>query len=175
MFRHQLRQVPGLNTTSTADISFMLLIFFLVTTSMDVDKGLSRRLPPPNQRPQTEETNVDKRHLMTLEITANNRLLINRHPAQITEIRQMALHFIQSQGRKHLFSISADPNSGYDIYFQMQNELAAAYHMARNEYALRRFGRRYSLCSHQQRETIKALCPQRIAENYDRGKEGGDQ
>ncbi|WP_273178330.1 ExbD/TolR family protein, partial [Hoylesella pleuritidis] len=74
MFRHRPRRVPRLNTTSTADISFMLLIFFLVTTSMDVDKGLSRQLPPPDLHPQTEETNVEKHNLMTLEITADNRL-----------------------------------------------------------------------------------------------------
>ena len=175
MFRHRPRRVPRLNTTSTADISFMLLIFFLVTTSMDVDKGLSRQLPPPDLRPQTEETNVEKHNLMTLEITADNRLYIDQHPVRIADLRQTALHFIQSRGKQHLFSISIDPNSGYDTYFQMQNELVAAYNIARNEWALRKFGRRYSLCSQQQREAVKALCPQRIAENYDAKREGGDR
>ena len=75
--------VPGLNTTSTADISFMLLIFFLVTTSMDVDKGLSRQLPPPELKKESEQTNVSKSNLMTLQITSDNRLLVDDQPADI--------------------------------------------------------------------------------------------
>ena len=54
MFERRRKKVPGLNTTSTADISFMLLIFFLVTSSMDTDKGLPRQLPPPQQEQQKE-------------------------------------------------------------------------------------------------------------------------
>lgn len=58
--RNKRRLVPSLNTTSTADISFMLLIFFLVTTSMDLDKGLRRVLPPVDNQQQQQETNIDK-------------------------------------------------------------------------------------------------------------------
>ena len=62
--RNKRRLVPSLNTTSTADISFMLLIFFLVTTSMDLDKGLRRVLPPVDNQQQQQETNIDKDKLM---------------------------------------------------------------------------------------------------------------
>ena len=85
MFGRRRRTLPQLNTTSTADISFMLLIFFLVTTSMDVDKGLSRRLPPP-EKPREEETAVNKRDLMKLVITADNQLLIDDKPCEIKEL-----------------------------------------------------------------------------------------
>lgn len=65
--RRNKRQVPGVNTASTADISFMLLIFFLVTTSMDVDKGLFRLLPSPEPQKQLKtETIVDKKTLLSL-------------------------------------------------------------------------------------------------------------
>ena len=58
MFRRRKRDIPGLNTTSTADISFMLLIFFLVTSSMDTDKGLPRQLPPPDDSTRQEEVEI---------------------------------------------------------------------------------------------------------------------
>ena len=63
IFRRKRREVPGLNTTSTADISFMLLVFFLVTTSMDVDKGMNRQLPPKQDEKQ-EMMDVDRSKVM---------------------------------------------------------------------------------------------------------------
>ena len=74
--KHKL-EMPELNTTSTADISFMLLIFFLVTTSMDQDKGLSRQLPPLEDEQQVEVMDVDKRNLLALKVTDHNELLGN--------------------------------------------------------------------------------------------------
>lgn len=76
MFGHKKRFIPELNTTSTADISFMLLIFFLVTSSMDVDKGLTRQLPPFTKQEQQESV-VSKKNLMKITITADNRTLID--------------------------------------------------------------------------------------------------
>ena len=61
--------MPGLNTTATADISFMMLIFFLVTTSMDSDKGLGRMMPPYEPDRQDEQKDVDKDKVMTLHLT----------------------------------------------------------------------------------------------------------
>ena len=59
-FRRRRHEVPGLNTTSTADISFMLLIFFLVTTSMDIEKGIVRQMPPADNQQEQVETHVEK-------------------------------------------------------------------------------------------------------------------
>lgn len=74
LIRRKQRETPGLNTTSTADISFMLLIFFLVTTSMDVDKGLLRQLPSPDPQKKEQQTVVDKANLMALRLTAGDTL-----------------------------------------------------------------------------------------------------
>ena len=70
MFRRRKREVPGLNTTSTADISFMLLIFFLVTTNMDVDKGLIRQLPP-DRKNDNQESFVSKGTILDLSLIHN--------------------------------------------------------------------------------------------------------
>ncbi|HEY9551544.1 MAG TPA: biopolymer transporter ExbD, partial [Prevotella sp.] len=74
MIKKRRRQVPGLNTTSTADISFMLLIFFLVTTSMDVDKGLLRQLPPAQNNQEQQVSEVEKSTLMAIKITPANEI-----------------------------------------------------------------------------------------------------
>ena len=70
MFSRPKRRVPGLNTTSTADISFMLLIFFLVTSSMDSDKGLARQLPPPQNEQVEQELKVKERNVLKITLTA---------------------------------------------------------------------------------------------------------
>ena len=67
MFKHRSHKIPALNTTSTADISFMLLIFFLVTTSMDRDQGLMRQLPPLEDDKQEQLTDVSKDNVMMLQ------------------------------------------------------------------------------------------------------------
>ena len=81
MFGHRRHsQVPSLNTTSTADISFMLLVFFLVTSSMDSDKGLRRQLPPP---PQEEQQAVDilQEDIMTVVLSADGQLTWTATPS----------------------------------------------------------------------------------------------
>ena len=78
MFERRKKQtVPALNTTSTADISFMLLIFFLMTSSMDTDKGLARQLPPPEESQVEQELLVKERNVLNLQLDASGALTIN--------------------------------------------------------------------------------------------------
>lgn len=95
-----------LNTTSTSDISFMLLIFFLVTTSMDSDKGLGRQLPPPEPDRQEEVTDVDRKLIMTLHLMAGGRLTANEKPAECdATLRKELRHFIIEKGRRHIIEL----------------------------------------------------------------------
>ena len=86
MFARRRRTVPQLNATSTADISFMLLIFFLVTTSMDLDKGLTRKLPPVEKNKQ-EESIVNKDNIIKVFITGNNKILVDDAPCTLDELK----------------------------------------------------------------------------------------
>lgn len=71
------KKVPGLNSSSMADISFLLLIFFLVTSSMDTDTGLARRLPPPPQDEQNlQEMEVQRRNLMVVLVNSQNQTMV---------------------------------------------------------------------------------------------------
>lgn len=160
--------VPELNTTSTADISFMLLIFFLVTTNMDVDKGLTRLLPPADTKAQ-QESYVPKGTMLTLQITADGRLLADGEALPMNRVRQRAEAFVGRVGKRHLIKVDVSPEASYDAYFQLQNELVAAYRNLRNQTARRLYHRDYERLSPSQRDRVKAECPQRIAEQYNAG------
>ena len=167
LIRRKQRETPGLNTTSTADISFMLLIFFLVTTSMDVDKGLLRQLPSPEpQKKEQQQTVVDKANLMALRLTAGDTLLVNDKPMKVSLLKEETIRFVHRLGKKHLISIESDRDADYNLYFQMQNQLMEAYSQLRNETAQKKYHRDYALLNNDQKEQVRNLCPQRITESY---------
>ena len=156
--RRNKRQVPGVNTASTADISFMLLIFFLVTTSMDVDKGLFRLLPSPEPQKQLKtETIVDKNTLMALHVTADHRLLLNDKPIKVSRLKGEIIQFVNRLGNRHLISIESDRDADYNLYFQMQNQLMEAYDQLRNEAAQKKYHRNYALLTNEQKEEIRKI------------------
>lgn len=176
LIRRKRHETPGLNTTSTADISFMLLIFFLVTTSMDVDKGLLRQLPSPEpQKKEQQQTVVDKANLMALRLTAGDTLLVNGKPMQVSQLKEETIRFVHRLGKKHLISIESDRDADYNLYFQMQNQLMEAYSQLRNETAQKKYHRDYALLNNDQKEQVRNICPQRITESYANAMTHADQ
>ncbi|MBR1388000.1 MAG: biopolymer transporter ExbD [Prevotella sp.] len=131
MFRRRHReQIPELNTSSTADISFMLLIFFLVTSSMDTDKGLLRQLPPPPQE-ETPPTDINQEHILSITLDANDQLACDGvllTPAQLTE---QVVSFVANDPQEHVLSIQTDRQTTYEAYYRMQNAIVAAYNRLR--------------------------------------------
>lgn len=175
LIRRKQRETPGLNTTSTADISFMLLIFFLVTTSMDVDKGLLRQLPSPEPQKKEQQTVVDKANLMALRLTAGDTLLVNDKPMKVSQLKEETIRFVHRLGKKHLISIESDRDADYNLYFQMQNQLMEAYSQLRNETAQKKYHRDYALLNNDQKEQVRNICPQRITESYANAMNQADQ
>jgi len=176
LIRRKQHETPGLNTTSTADISFMLLIFFLVTTSMDVDKGLLRQLPSPEpQKKEQQQTVVDKANLMALRLTAGDTLLVNGKPMKVSQLKEETIRFVHRLGKKHLISIESDRDADYNLYFQMQNQLMEAYSQLRNETAQKKYHRNYALLNNDQKEQVRNICPQRITESYANAMTHADQ
>ena len=91
------RKTPGINGSSSADIAFMLLIFFLITTSMDTDKGLARRLPPPVPKDQKKnDVDVNKRNLVVVLINSSNQILFNGEPTDIKQLKDKVKEFIDN-------------------------------------------------------------------------------
>ena len=195
------KKMPGLNTTSTADISFMLLIFFLITTSMDTDKGLARRLPKPPEPDQEDATmDIKSRNILFVRINAQGQLWIkdemNSGFGEIKELRQRAKDFVKNEQNlskwpekhvkniellgncyvtdKHVISVQTDRGTPYDMYFQVQNELVAAYNELRNEVSKEKFGRPFENLTPEEKAAIRQYYPQNISEAEPK-KYGGEQ
>ena len=165
--RRRKKDVPGLNTTSTADISFMLLVFFLVTTSMYVDKGFIRQLPPKDKEKQEQkEVHVEKENIMAIKLDETGQLFVNDSVCQQKDLKKLMQEFIASRGKEHLITIDADPACQYESYFSVQNSLVGAYSSVREGIANKLYGRSMSKLTAIDREAVLEKCPQRIAENY---------
>lgn len=94
------RQVGEINASSQADIAFLLLIFFLVTTSMDVDQGLFRQLPPPTQEEQENTEKINERNIFIVLINKDNQLAIEAEPADINELTDRTIEFLTNPRNK---------------------------------------------------------------------------
>lgn len=167
LIKRRKHSVPSLNTTSTADISFMLLTFFLVTSSMDVDKGLVRQLPPLDKDEQTDEAkDVSKENTLAFSITAQNEVMLNDKPVAVADIRRRIVDFVRMRGAQHLILVDANPASDYNTYFTLENEIVAAYAEVRNAEAKRRYHRDYAGCTDEQRKKVRDIYPQHLSETY---------
>lgn len=163
-FRRRHREVPELNTTSTADISFMLLVFFLVTSSMDTDKGLGRTLTPMDEQRQ-ELRDINRSNVLQIAIDSNDKLFCEQQPVTPTELQQQVESFVASrQSNQYVIAVETDPHSSYDAYFEMQNVIIAAYNHLRDQMAQKRYGHPFSQCNNEERNAIRQRYPQRISE-----------
>ena len=127
MFIRRRRDVPEINTTSTADISFMLLVFFLVTSSMDTDKGLARKLSPLDEQRQ-EQRDVNRSNVLQIRIDKDDRVFCDEQEVTPQELQQQVESFVRSRmDNNYVVAVETDRHSSYDAYFEMQNAVVAAY------------------------------------------------
>ena len=167
------RKAPSINSSSSADLAFTLLIFFLVVTSMDTDEGLTRLLP----RWTEEQTNQDikKRNILNVLVNANNDLMIGDDFGKVEDLCEKAKNFIKAEGefagergpeyiqanpekypelvqyfgadtktpKNHVISLQSDYGTSYEMYIKVQNELVAADNQLREELSQSKFGKPY--------------------------------
>ncbi|MBQ7419197.1 MAG: biopolymer transporter ExbD [Prevotella sp.] len=162
--RRRHREVPELNTTSTADISFMLLVFFLVTSSMDTDKGLPRQLPPLDNEPQ-KEVDISRSNVMQIRLDSRDSLWIDEQQVSMTTLRQQVVSFVASRQTDHyVVGVQTDRKTSYEAYFQMQNTIVEAFHDLREKMARTRYGHSFSQCTEEERNVIISRYPLRVSE-----------
>jgi biopolymer transport protein ExbD len=167
------RGLPEINAGSMADIAFLLLIFFLVTTTMDIDTGIARKLPPIPEEEQEPPPESRKKNIYEVLINSNNQLLVEGELAEISQLKDGAKKFINNNGadpassespHKAIISLQNDRGTEYVTYIRVQNELVAAYNELRNSASLNKFGERFSDLNKIQQKEIKKMYPQKISE-----------
>jgi len=177
------RGLPQINAGSMADIAFLLLIFFLVTTTMDQDTGIARKLPPMPEEEQEKPPEIKAKNIYVVLINANNELLVEGEWTQISDLKDGAKKFINNNGndpassdspQKAIISLQNDRGTQYVTYIRVQNELAAAYNELRNEAALNKYGETYTNLNKTQQKEIKKMYPQKISEAEPKNI-GGDE
>ncbi len=177
--------MPEVPAASLADIAFMLLIFFLVTTTMDVDSGLERRLPQWVDQPLDEEVDVKERNIFVVLVNRNNDLLVENEWTNISELREKAKEFMANPAdseslpekepkeipffgevmvTKGVISLSNDLDTKYGTYIAVQNELVAAINELRDELAKSKFQKSYNDLEKEQQDAIRDIYPSRISE-----------
>ena len=150
------RKTPGINGSSSADIAFMLLIFFLITTSMDTDKGLARRLPPPVPKDQKKnDVDVNKRNLVVVLINSSK-------PEKVEE--DVPFFGKVMTAKKHVISLQNDRGTEYQAYISVQNELAKAYNELRDDISRKKFGKLFADLDEDQQKAVQQIYPQKISE-----------
>jgi len=179
------RAISEINAGSMADIAFLLLIFFLVTTTMDIDTGISRRLPPPPEE-DVDIPDVKERNIFKVLVNRNDQLLVRDKPGDIRMLRSDAKDFLSIHidneaypqvkeeevpllGKmyisKGIISLKNDRGTSYDMYIQVQNELAAAVNELRDELSMKRFGVKFSdIVNPDRQEAIQKAIPVSISE-----------
>lgn len=179
------RKTPEVPATSLADIAFMLLIFFLVTTTMDVDSGLERRLPQWVEEQLDEEIDVKERNVFVVLVNKNNDLLVENEWTDIKDLREKAKEFMANPAddaslpekdpkevpffgevmvTKGVISLSNDLDTKYGTYIAVQNELVAAINELRDELARSKFQKPYSELEKDKQDAIRTIYPSRISE-----------
>jgi hypothetical protein len=161
------RASPEVNAGSMADIAFLLLIFFLVTTTIEKDKGIARQLPPIE--PPTEEPPLIKqKNLFIVNVNKSDQLLVEEELMELKNLRQAAIDFLDNGGapagspeycsyckgdrdpsssdnpEKAVISVQNDRLTSYKMYISVQNELVAAYNYLRNRESERLYGWKFT-------------------------------
>lgn len=159
------RGTPEVNAGSMADIAFLLLIFFLVTTSIESDKGMTRKLPPKDDQQETEAIHKE-RNIFIVIINKDGELFVDDEEMDISNLQQAALDFIDNGGgagsngcsycqgpqetqssenpRKAVVSLQYDRQTKYGKYIAVQNEVMAAYNHLRNRVSNSEYGQNFS-------------------------------
>ena len=167
------RLTNEINAGSMADIAFLLLIFFLVTTTIDVDKGITVKLPPWSED-DPDITKLNKRNVYSVLVNAQNQLLVRGQPMDVRELRANAKEFIWNPTKredlaekptKAIISLKNDRGTKYGTYLEIYNELKGAYNELWNEECMRQYNVTFSEdLPIEMRKTIKGKIPMVLSE-----------
>ena len=188
------RKVQEINAGSMADIAFLLLIFFLVATTMNVDTGLARMLPPlPPENQKTEDIKVKQRNILLVLVNGAGQIMAGTQGHQelidLRELKDKTKEFILNpydldelpekedteielpDGGKWVYPVSmgvvslqTTRDTNYQAYIMVQNELTRAFNEVRDDVAMRKFGAKFADLNDEQRSAVVKAVPNKISE-----------
>jgi biopolymer transport protein ExbD len=178
------RPVPEINAGSMADIAFLLLIFFLVTTTMDSDLGIARLLPPITED-QPKPVDFNKRNVFIININYRNELQVGGDVMQIGQLKDAVKEFILNPNdnlnlsskkkvdvdyfgnvevSRGVISLTNDLGTSYKTYVEVQNEVTQAINDLRDKLSKEKFGKEYDKLTESQQDAVKEIYPMAISE-----------
>ncbi len=180
------RPAQQLPSSSLADIAFMVLIFFLLVSTMDQEMGLQRLLPPmPDPNQKTDDVQIKRRNIMVVKINDADRLLAGGVPMDVSMLKEKAKEFllnpmndenlaekedkvIEGFGSypisKGVISLQNTRGTSYNAYLKVQNELVKAVNEIRDEFSLANFGKVYLKLDEDKQRIVRDAIPQKISE-----------
>jgi len=180
------RKTPGLNTGAMSDISFLLLTFFLLTSSINTEQGIPRKLPPPKtEDAQDKKVDINKRNVLNVLVNFRDEISVNGDVIMITDLKAKAKEFFANPSNdpslpekvnkpidgigdfpvsKGVVSLTNDQGTSYNMYVQVQNELQRAVNELRDETALQYFGKKFAVLDSASQRAVSSAIPMSISE-----------
>lgn len=180
------KKVPELNSASSADIAFLLLSYFLMTTTMNQDSGLQRRLPPmPAKDQEVQDQKVNRRNIIIVKINSQDRLFAGNEPIEVSRLKDKIKEFLlnpnddpklpekemkdiegfgQYPVSKGVISLQNDRGTSYQAYIAVQNEIVRAINEIREDFCRANYGKAYENLTEEQQEIVREAVPQLISE-----------
>lgn len=166
------REQKPINAGSMADIAFLLLIFFLVATTMENDQGIMVTLPPISQD-STPPKPAPKSEVLEILVNGSDELLVEGKRMDIGDLSSEVVKHLNNMGSlkgysssptKAIVSLQNHSTTSYKTYIQVYNEIRAGYRIVRDESAMKKYGRVYKNLNDEDRKVIKGLYPLRLSE-----------
>jgi biopolymer transport protein ExbD len=181
------KKTPEINGGSMADISFLMLIFFLMVSTMDSEQGLSRRLPPmPDKNAKVEDIKVNRRNILEVKINSRDAVFAgSEYISDVSQLDQIVIDFLTNPTNNEklsakkdkeiegfgtypvsegVISLRNDRSTHYEIYLEVQNALVRAINTIRDDFATRHFGKKYAALDEDQQKIVRTAIPQNISE-----------
>ena len=184
------RKTPDINASSQADIAFLLLVFFLVATTMNTDKGISRVLPPiPPEDVKVEDQKQKERNVLLVFVNGAGQLMVADEVLDIRQLKDRAKEFVLNVNddkdmpekedqeiempdgtkwtypvSKGVISLQTTRDTGYETYIMVQNELTRVFNEIREDVSMQKFGKSFGELAEDERKVITTAVPQKISE-----------
>lgn len=181
------KSTPEINGGSMADIAFLMLIFFLMVTTMDSEQGLARLLPPiPEKDQKVEDIKINRRNLIEVKINSKNTVFAgNKYISDVSEIEEIIVEFLTNPANsedlperettmiegfgeypvtKGVISLQNDRSTSYDKYIEVQNVLVRAVNKVRDDFSIQNYGKAYAALDADKQKIVRKAVPQTISE-----------